>query len=102
MPVGAVGGTVHIIVEETTTDIPTLEEMGINVFPNPTSTVLNIELTQAREQQVTLYNALGQAVYTKTQTDSVLAIPVEKLASGIYLLNIETEEATRTMKVMIE
>ncbi len=102
LPFDATGGTVTILVEDINTSITPIEESNIKVFPNPTSTVLNIELAEASKQQITLFNALGQTVYTTETRAQTLAIPVEKLTSGIYLLNVQGENDSQTFKILIE
>jgi len=60
------------------------------VYPNPVSDVLNIQ-GESMPKKVSLYNMAMQMIYTTTQCDEKMSLPVYTLAIGIYLLMIETE-----------
>ncbi|EKT4546612.1 T9SS type A sorting domain-containing protein [Flavobacterium psychrophilum] len=64
-------------------------ENAINIYPNPTKEVLNIDLpTNMTLQKVNLYNTLGQKVAETNQNK----IDVSGLSQGIYIVNFETSE----------
>jgi aminopeptidase N len=64
---------------------------AINMYPNPASNILNIDLpTNMTLQKVSLYNALGQKSFETDQNK----IDVSSLSTGMYIVNFETSEGT--------
>jgi len=64
-----------------------------NVYPNPTSDILNIQTAESITN-VTAYNIAGQKVLqANTQT-----INVSNLKTGVYVLKVETTKGTATLK----
>lgn len=63
-----------------------LAKNEIKLYPNPATTVLNIEMTQSIKQ-VTIYSMLGKEVL-KTQNNTV---DVSGLSNGFFLIKVEGE-----------
>ncbi|WP_395077155.1 M1 family aminopeptidase [Flavobacterium sp.] len=64
---------------------------AINMYPNPGSELLNIDLPVAVTlQKVVFYNTLGQKILESTQNK----IQVSELAAGMYIVSFETTEGT--------
>lgn len=65
----------------------------IRLFPNPATDVLNISgLTET--SKVSVFNLLGQKVLTSDSN----AINVSSLSNGMYIVNIEDENASKTLR----
>lgn len=84
----------HLISKNNTVTLDTTKfdlESSVEIFPNPTSDVLNIKLpTIAALQKATIYNSVGQKVMEANSG----TIAVEALSSGVYPITIETSEGT--------
>ncbi len=70
---------------------------SINIYPNPAFDKLNIEFTDNinKIEELTLYDMLGQAVYSidgKNINTTNFVIDLSEYKSGIYYLNIKTKE----------
>ena len=66
-------------------------ENTLEVYPNPTLSVLNIKTpNQVVLEKLTIYNNIGQNVLESNSE----SISVSNLSSGIYMINIETSEGT--------
>jgi hypothetical protein len=66
--------------------------VALTVFPNPTSNAFTVQLGSLGKGQttLTLYNAIGQQVFTKTITDVLdYQIDTKNLAAGTYLLTAQ-------------
>jgi hypothetical protein len=77
---------------------------SVRIYPNPTSDIVNIELTDVRpiDAYISIFNAAGALMMTEHMTGTNLQqINVSKLAGGTYLLNIQTDDATTSFKVVV-
>jgi hypothetical protein len=77
-----------------TLDTPEVElNAMMRIFPNPTSSVLNLTLSENfKVEKVIFYNALGQVISTSTGT----SWDVSGFASGVYFLKVFTGVGTKT------
>jgi len=74
-------------------------ENTIRMFPNPTSTVLNIDISLDVElQKIEIYSLLGEKVNT-TVSDQ---IDVSALSTGVYFAKVFTDKGTLTRKIVKE
>lgn len=72
-------------------------DQAIEVYPNPISDVLHIQLpSNVTVQKVDFYNNLGQLVLENYSTNSVTST----LSSGVYLIQIQTSEGTYHKKII--
>lgn len=73
---------------------------GINVYPNPTSTVLNIAVANGElPDSYTIYNSLGQTVANvNVSSDANLAVNTSSYSNGIYFIKINKGSTTKTLK----
>ena len=68
----------------------------INIHPNPTNDIVNVSIENlTSDVQITIYNSVGQAVYT--QNESVenglnTVINIGDLSNGTYILQVRSEE----------
>ena len=70
---------------------------GLSVYPNPTSNYINIE-SNLELNKVSLYDSLGKMVLESLQTKLV---DVSQLSSGLYFVNVYTEDGKRAVKKII-
>ncbi|MCH2045164.1 MAG: T9SS type A sorting domain-containing protein, partial [Saprospiraceae bacterium] len=80
------------------------------IYPNPADktaeVVLEINSTSNAIAQVSIYNALGQAVMPAQETMLVSGtntqlIDVSMLSAGMYIVNIETQEGRISHKLVL-
>ena len=73
-----------------------------NLYPNPATSVVNI--TNAENvlvNQVTVYDIAGKQLSTQTyNNETEIKLNVEHLASGTYLLHLQTNEGTAVKKLL--
>jgi subtilisin family serine protease len=80
--------------------------LALKAFPNPASDELWVEFINEQDKpvQVTLVNLNGDQVLSDTVTEkglNTLRLDLNNLASGLYFLNIETDNELFTKKIMI-
>ncbi len=73
----------------------------VDVWPNPTSQVLNIELQQQGTAEVQLYDMAGKLMLQKQTTQLREIIDVSALENGLYLLSVLQGDMKTTVKVMV-
>ncbi|HLW42709.1 MAG TPA: T9SS type A sorting domain-containing protein [Flavobacterium sp.] len=72
---------------------------NFNIYPNPTSDVLNISLeNNLTLEKITIYNNSGQIVKTAQQN----TVDVSNLSSGIYFVEVITNQGIATKKVVVK
>lgn len=73
-----------------------------NIYPNPTTNVVNI--TNAENmvvEQVTVYDVTGKQLSTQSyNNETEVQLNVENLASGTYMLHVETAQGTAVKKLV--
>lgn len=77
----------------------------ITLYPNPSKNFFTIDvpLDIARTGKMEIYNTLGQKVVTKNITsDADLTVNVSSLTNGVYFLNLNLGDATKTLRFIKE
>ena len=72
----------------------------LNVYPNPTSSHVNIELLTNEIATLEVYDVSGKILFTEVLTSKTNTINIEKLSSGIYFLKVNSSEGTSTNKII--
>jgi hypothetical protein len=71
-------------------------ENTIQIFPNPTSEMINIKGEELQQALCTIYDMTGKAVYSNQLNTPT--INIENLPSGIYTLTLQTPSSLRKAK----
>jgi len=72
------------------------EDAQINIYPNPTSSILNIEVK--KQTQITIVNILGEVMKTET-INGLSTIDVSALNAGLYFVrDLKSGKATKFIK----
>jgi hypothetical protein len=76
----------------------------IRVYPNPVSSILNIESKKGSIQQLSLTSLAGQLILDKNSTNSPnsLTLDLSSFPNAVYLLTIITEEGRFTEKIILQ
>ncbi|MBK6836396.1 MAG: T9SS type A sorting domain-containing protein [Bacteroidetes bacterium] len=78
-------------------------ESVLKVYPNPASTILNVELEIKNESaSITIENMLGQVVYTKQTTQQFNQLSTSTLVSGVYFVKLSFDNKVYVGKIIIE
>jgi hypothetical protein len=77
-----------------------VDQLYLNVFPNPTQNVLNIQ-SNDKIEQIDLYNLTGQSVQTIESGNYQEQLNLKDLNQGIYLLKVRTTHTFYTEKIQI-
>ncbi|UUV22666.1 T9SS type A sorting domain-containing protein [Paenimyroides aestuarii] len=84
--------------------LSTIEQLAskFNLYPNPASSVVNITNTENMQiQQITVYDVAGKQLSTQTYNNETdIQLNVEHLASGTYMLHLQTHQGTAVKKLV--
>lgn len=78
----------------------TVAKNNITVFPNPTNGQFTI-VSKENDYKLIITNILGENIYQSQIKNMKAEIDFNKESSGIYFLNIKTEEGTISKKLII-
>ena len=71
----------------------------IKIFPNPVDRIMHVKVSGQLEQSVlNVYNILGKVVMKKSITESVNTVDVSLLASGMYIITIQSKHSSKSFK----
>ena len=90
------------IVQTDVNEILTKEE--INIYPNPCATQLEIDNGKLPIKEIKIFNVLGEAVLYQqpTTNNKQLTIEVSALSTGIYFIQVKTEQGIIRKKFVKE
>ncbi len=81
----------------------------LQLYPNPTTDVLNLDLDldQSTAVQVSIINVAGQELYRANYSvmstgHHQLSLPVKDLTSGLYFMQVNTEDAVLVERLLVE
>lgn len=67
-------------------------ELDINCYPNPTTSLLNIDLKKINASAFEIINAEGKIMETGSINSSMLTIDVNHFAKGLYIIRLSKDE----------
>lgn len=79
-------------------NINSTKSTNLNVYPNPTNGILNVELEHG--SKIELIDINGRILETIQKSDSFQNIDLSSFDSGIYFLRVETNNIIKTQKII--
>jgi hypothetical protein len=76
-------------------------ENQLKIFPNPSSTILNIS-SNISLQHISIYNLMEEIIFGATSDEREISIDVSNFSKGIYILKITGVKNTIMQKLIIE
>lgn len=78
----------------------------VNIYPNPTTTILNVDLSHVSKNPIiNIYSLSGKMVYTKrlnAQTINTIDLQKAGLSKGVYVVNIKEAGLNITKKLIVK
>lgn len=90
----------NIVIEEVLSS-SSFDDNSFTAYPNPVKDVLNLSSAQ-NISDVAVYNLLGQQVLLLNLNANKGQVNMSSLASGTYLVKVNTENGVNTIKVIKE
>jgi len=75
--------------------------LNANVFPNPTTGLLNIELPTETAHTITLVDAQGSLIF-EDQLNQSGTLSLQGVASGVYLIRIQNETGFYINRIIVQ
>ncbi len=72
---------------------------NVNVYPNPAKSFVNVYALNLN--RVTVYNSVGQVVYSEMTDSDIHNINVESWVNGLYYINLETKDGVKSSQKVI-
>ncbi len=88
------------LVEDDEVNTPLLDDITLNIFPNPTSDVFYIE-SDVQISEIRMFDVLGQVVYSHMANDTRHEISVGSIKTGVYFVQLTTEAGIVTERVQV-
>lgn len=89
---------VTVIPQEIPTSVDPSTSKVVSAYPNPTTDIVTIEVTQNATAQV--LNANGQLLQTVTLLNGENSIDLSSYNVGIYFVNIQTNDSVEVVKII--
>jgi hypothetical protein len=76
--------------------------ISFNIFPNPTSGLVSIQLSQLNgETTLTLENVLGQTLVTQTITNIQTKLDLSAFADGVYIISLRQGDKMAVKQIVV-
>lgn len=79
-----------------------LIQNSVLVYPNPSKGIINLDLTDVNETELTIYNVAGQKVFTKKINEKKSKLDLNKFNKGIYFLNFKNNDGASIKKIILD
>ncbi|WNJ20638.1 LamG-like jellyroll fold domain-containing protein [Pontibacter sp. G13] len=73
-------------------------ELPINVYPNPTSDLLHVDLPNATSARIYIYSEIGQLVMDHSFYGGTTQLDLSNLPTGVYTLKLQAKNAQAIRK----
>ena len=77
-------------------------DFATEIYPNPTTEKVNVVSYAVTINSIEIYNIHGQVVYSKEVNANAIKINTTTLSNGVYIMNIKSDKATITRKLIVE
>jgi hypothetical protein len=98
----------HLVQPDTTVGIKNIADLiTAAIYPNPTSTVLNVTLSNTKDEPIVteLFDVTGQVVLSETKNlvngTNNLQFNTANLTNGMYILEMHTAEKSLNTKIIV-
>ncbi len=83
------------------TPIESIGSINVNIYPNPTNSHIMVESEDYNKiSQLSFCNAMGQVLKKLDLQSKNMLIDISSYSNGLYLLKVENESRTYTVKVL--
>ena len=73
-------------------DTPEVENIQLNLYPNPAGNVLHCEFENSRERKIRILGINGNIVFQSIENNALIELNISDFESGIYVLEVEEKD----------
>jgi len=73
----------------------------LSIYPNPSLGTLNVALTEKNNSTVSIYNILGEVVFSSTKNTQLFTVDMNNQPNGVYFVKVKTGGNVTTKKVVL-
>ena len=74
---------------------------GLFIYPNPSNSTVSIKVDELnKNMNYSVVNTMGQLVLQGKLTNLVTTLNVSSLATGVYIINVTTENGSNSVKLI--
>ena len=84
--------TISSAVEVIITSTRSLQEAGLEIYPNPTNDYLTIQSVEKEIVQINIYSSLGQKVFSQNELGRATKIDVINFTPGVYWVSVRLQD----------
>lgn len=82
--------------------IDAVDALGLTLYPNPASSTVTIEATNAADAQVSIIDQSGRVAGTWKMEGSSISIDLSSMARGAYYVRLTTADNTAVRKLIVQ
>ena len=97
---GCVGRDTSVIVVDPCAGVAEVEEIGMQLYPNPSNGVFTIKFTKPVNNLI-ITDAIGKVIETIFPLGQQQEVDLSKKASGVYFINVTSEEKQYSLPFII-
>lgn len=75
-------------------------DINFQVYPNPSSGVYQINNSQSSGFEISVYNILGEIVFSSKAENKSYTLDIQNLDNGMYFLQINSEQQIKTISLI--
>lgn len=97
--------TTHFVNNETectTVSVTEIAEQTISIYPNPTTSIVHLNLAGKSIQNLKMVDVTGKIISEKNHVNSTETIDLSNFSNGLYLVILQSENGTQSFKVVKE
>jgi len=77
--------------------------VSAKIYPNPaTDGTIYIQIDTKDTYTITVTNIMGQVIHTVTGTQDIVTLNVSNFVPGVYIVNVRTDKATTSQKLVVK
>lgn len=98
---GCSGITVTNLVVSSCAGVANMESdiEGLTIYPNPSNGNFTIELNNEEIKKITITDNAGKLITKITSKEELISVSLEQFANGIYHVKVESNNATKVIKI---
>ncbi len=78
-----------------------IESSKIDIYPNPSDDIINIEIEIINNAIIEIYNASGNLIFSNELNSMIQKIDVSGFSEGIYIVKIKQEHNVKVEKLIV-